>query len=346
MMVTLTHLASATTIQYFTRPQANRVVNYLNRQSEMVIYCGYEYELETYVIISEIWMEPVDAHYYEIWLFGFDAYTGEEIYMPLDLGCVWLYNSNRRHIYSAARYLRFECDNPHPNFSWSMPQYNSFARRAHPSNYYCTYHYDVHCYGWRPPVGNTTVVINNYYMRTPTTPLPVVTNVFTPGYDRPVVHPNTQSTPRPQPITTRPTSSNLRNGGTSTGSATARPASSNLNNPAGRPTSSSTSTPTARPASSSTSTQTPTARPASSGTSTQTPTARPASSGTSTQTPTARPASGKTIAPNASGRAETPKAGPAARTQPSAPSTTSTPSRQLNSGDSKKPSSSPAVKKN
>ena len=34
--------ASATSVLYFTRSQADRAVSYLNRQSELMIYCGYE----------------------------------------------------------------------------------------------------------------------------------------------------------------------------------------------------------------------------------------------------------------------------------------------------------------
>ena len=97
--------ASASSIRYFTLSQATRTVRYLNAQNEMMIYCGYDYEIETYVLINEIWMERVNSAYYEVWVYGYDAYTGDEIYMPLDLNCVWLFSAGR--IYNAAQYLRF-----------------------------------------------------------------------------------------------------------------------------------------------------------------------------------------------------------------------------------------------
>ena len=88
VMVLMGLTASASSIHYFTHSQAVRTVEHLGRQNEMMIYCGYDYEIETYVLINEVWMERVNSSYYEIWVYGYDAYTGDEIYMPLDLQCV------------------------------------------------------------------------------------------------------------------------------------------------------------------------------------------------------------------------------------------------------------------
>lgn len=188
-MILLTASVSAKSVRYFTRPQALRVATTLDAQSELMIYCGYEYELATYVIINEVWMEPVNSKYYEIWLYGYDAYTGEEIYMPIDLSCIWLYNSYGNRIYSAAQYLRFRSTVSTPNFYWTMPPYNSFVRRYHDPHYnhLYTYHYEVHRYGWRPPtVGyGAPAPLPPYYMRTPATPAHVPNRPFTPGVDYP-----------------------------------------------------------------------------------------------------------------------------------------------------------------
>ena len=61
IMVLLGLGASARSIHYFTYSQAARTVNYLNTQKELMIYCGYEYEIETYVLINEVWMERVNS---------------------------------------------------------------------------------------------------------------------------------------------------------------------------------------------------------------------------------------------------------------------------------------------
>ena len=190
LLVITTLVASANSVRYFTRPQAKRVAATLDAQNELMIYCGYEYELATYVIVNEVWAEPVNSKYYEIWLYGYDAYTGEEIYMPIDLACIWLFNPYGNRMYSAAQYLRFRSTVATPNFYWTMPPYNAFSRRFHDPmfNRGYTYHYEIHRFGWRPPMPPTNGPwpYHPYYMRTPHTPAPVPTHPFTPGVNHPV----------------------------------------------------------------------------------------------------------------------------------------------------------------
>lgn len=186
VMVLLSLGASARSIHYFTYSQASRTVNYLNTQNELMIYCGYDYEIETYVLINEIWMERVNSSYYEIWIYGYDAYTGEEIYMPLDLQCVWLYSAGR--MYNAAQYLRFRVDTRVPSLAWRIPPYNPYTRVMHRPGYVRTYHYNVHRHGWMPPAytyGSGRPPMHPYYMRRPNTPAPMPSNNWTPGIDRP-----------------------------------------------------------------------------------------------------------------------------------------------------------------
>ncbi len=188
-MVMTVFVASATSVRYFTRPQAYRVANALDAQNELMIYCGYEYELATYVIVNEVWTERVNSKYYEIWLYGYDAYTGEEIYMPIDLACIWLYNPYSGRMYSAAQYLRFRSTVATPNFYWTMPPYNPFTRHFHDPhfNHGYTYHYEIHRFGWRPPMPphGGPWPYHPYYMRTPHTPAPVPVKPFTPGLNYP-----------------------------------------------------------------------------------------------------------------------------------------------------------------
>jgi len=168
-------------ILYFSAPQASRAVAALNRQDELMIYCGYEDELPTYVLVNEVWAEQVTSSFYEIWLYGFDAYTGEEVYMPIDLGCIYLMHNN--HIYSAAQYLRFRYSRPCPTFAWAMPQYNVFVRVTHPAMYYYTYHYDIHRYGWHY-CDHPEMHYHPYYCRHPWAPHPVPP-CYTPGHEMP-----------------------------------------------------------------------------------------------------------------------------------------------------------------
>ncbi len=190
VMVLMSMAAPARSVHYFTFSQASRTVSHLNSQKEMMIYCGYDYELPTYVLVNEVWMERINSAYYELWVFGYDAYTGDEIYMPLDLQCVWLFSGNR--MYNAAQYLRFHVNVVQPTFTWHIPAYNPFVRVVHRHGYSRTYHYDVHRYGWMPPAytlgpGAPPPPIPHYYLRTPQQPAPMPSGTWTPGVNRPSV---------------------------------------------------------------------------------------------------------------------------------------------------------------
>lgn len=190
VMALLSLEVSARSVHYFTYSQAVRTVSYLNTQNEMMIYFGYEYELPTYVLINEIWMERVNSSYYELWVYGWDAYTGDEIYMPLDLEGVWLYSGG--NMYNAAQYLRFRVDVRRPTLTWYIPPYNPYTRGVHRHGYTRTYHYDIHRHGWMPPAytyaPSVTPPLPYYYMRHPSTPAPMPTRTWTPGNDKPAIN--------------------------------------------------------------------------------------------------------------------------------------------------------------
>ena len=180
MIATLT--VAAENILYFTYNQAARTVACLNNQDELMIYCGYEDELPTYVLINEVWAEQISSSFYEIWLYGYDAYTGEEVYMPIDLECIYLMQN--RNIYSAAQYLRFKYTHRRPTFAWAMPPYNPFVRAPRPVVYYYTYHYDIHRPGWHYR-NYPHMHYHPYYRRLPNYPAPMPPKPYTPGVNRP-----------------------------------------------------------------------------------------------------------------------------------------------------------------
>ena len=183
MMATFT--VKANNILYFTYNQAARTVACLNSQDELMIYCGYEDELPTYVLINEVWAEQISSSFYEIWLYGYDAYTGEEIYMPIDLECIYLVQFGK--IYSAAQYLRFRTTHMRPTFAWAMPPYNPFVRAPRPKVYYYTYHYDIHRPGWHWR-NYPHIHYHPYYLRHPHHPAPMPPKPYTPGRERPGYH--------------------------------------------------------------------------------------------------------------------------------------------------------------
>ena len=267
VMALLSLGASARSIHYFTYSQAARTVNYLNTQREIMIYCGYDYEIETYVLVNEIWMERVNSSYYEIWVYGYDAYTGDEIYMPLDLQCVWLYSAGR--MYNAAQYLRFRVDTRVPSFVWRIPPYNPYTRIVHHPGYKRTYHYDVHRYGWMPPAytygpGVPPPPLPHYYMRRPNTPAPMPTATWTPGVSRPEVTVpnnsyhigNTTGSSNPSANSSSHNTSSSRNVTTNSSSSTPAANSSTSRNTTGNAPSRSTTT-TTTPSRNTTTTTTP-----------------------------------------------------------------------------------------
>ena len=174
--------AGASNTLYFTYNQALRTVTLLNNQDELMIYCGYADELPTYVLLNEVWAEQISSSFYEIWLYGYDAYTGEEVYMPIDLECIWLVKNG--HIYSAAQTLRFRSSHARPTFAWSIPRYNPYVRAHRPPTFYYSYHYDIHRPGWHWR-HHPHAHYHPYYMRPPSKPAPLPPAPFTPGHDKP-----------------------------------------------------------------------------------------------------------------------------------------------------------------
>ncbi len=228
---------SARSIHYFTYSQAARTVSYLNAQNEMMIYFGYEYELPTYVLINEVWMERVNSSYYELWVYGYDAYTGDEIYMPLDLEGVWLYSAG--HMYNAAQYLRFRVDVRRHSLTWYIPPYSPYTRVVHRHGYSRTYHYDIHRHGWMPPAytygpGMPPPPLPYYYMRHPSTSAPMPTGTWTPGSSKPTINtaemtrdhnPSTGTQVRSSHTSSSSSSTNRSVGGSRGGTSTGTPAS-------------------------------------------------------------------------------------------------------------------------
>jgi len=323
--------ASATSVLYFTRSQADRAVSYLNRQSELMIYCGYEYEIETYVLLNEVWAEKVNSAYYELWIYGWDAYTGEEIYMPIDLQCIWLYSAGR--MYNAAQYLRFRTSGTlhTPAITWTVPAYNHYTRVTHRPGYVRTYHYDVHRHGWMPPAppahhhsGPAAHPIHPYYMRAPHTPAPKPQGTWTPGVDRPQME---------TPIPSR-SSSGVRPTPTQSGTATSPSTGANPS----RSETPATPTRSGKEQGSSTTTT-----PTRSGSTTTTTT--PSRSGSTTTTTPSRSGSTTTTTPSRSGSTTTTtpsRSGSSTTTTPSRSnsSATSTPSRNNSSSATSTPSRS------
>ena len=329
--------AGARTIHYFTRSQAERTVRCLNAQDELMLYCGYDYEIETYVLVSDVWMERVNSAYYEIWLFGWDAYTGDEVYMPIDLNCIWLLSSGRT--YNAAQYLRFKTSVHQPDFAWQVPPYNRYSRIHHTRGHSRSYHYDIHRHGWMPPAapapGVHSTPLPPYYMRQRTSRPPMPEARWTPGMDRPrISHPSPASEPQPVRSTTVTPS---RAAGPATPARNSNTTPSRAAAPA-TPAQSTSTTPTraANPATQSATTTT-----------TNTPsrkTETPATTTTTTPSRNATPATPSRRSTTTTRKADTPSSSSTATRQANTPNATTTPSRAANTASPAKSSTTPSRK--
>lgn len=126
-------------VQFFKRSQATRVVNYLNQHPEVMFYCGcYPNFQTTYVYTFDVWMERYSLTYYEVWIYGFDVKTNEEIFTPVDLNCLWVEGSNGYPM-NVAKHLGFKHRICEATFRWRMPVYNTRPRVIHPANYQHNY---------------------------------------------------------------------------------------------------------------------------------------------------------------------------------------------------------------
>lgn len=128
-----------TSVQFFKKSQATRVVNFLNDNPEILIYCACypNYEPE-YVFTTDVWMERYSFTYYEIWIYGFNVKTREIVCTPIDLNCIWVAGSNG-FPYSVAQHLGFVNRVCTANFRWRMPVYRPMPRQPHPKEFHHTY---------------------------------------------------------------------------------------------------------------------------------------------------------------------------------------------------------------
>ena len=126
-------------VQFFRKSQATRVVNYLNQHPEVLFYCGCYPDFQTsYVYTFDVWMERYSLTYYEVWIYGFDVKTNEEIYTPVDLNCLWVEGTNGYPV-NVAQTLGFKHRNCEATFRWRMPIYNTRPRVVHPATYQHNY---------------------------------------------------------------------------------------------------------------------------------------------------------------------------------------------------------------
>lgn len=139
LLLAATATFADTSVQFFKKSQATRVVNFLNDNPEILIYCACypNYEPE-YVFTTDVWMERYSYTYYEIWIYGFNVKTREIVCTPIDLNCIWVAGPNG-YPFSVAQQLGFVNRVCTANFRWRMPVYRPMPRQPHPREFHQTY---------------------------------------------------------------------------------------------------------------------------------------------------------------------------------------------------------------
>lgn len=153
LVATATFSIAEASVQYFTSVQANRVVEFLNANPEILIYDANYPDNVDYVYTTDVWKEASGLSY-EVWIYGYHISTNEVVSTPVDLDYVWINNGG--YPVSVAQLLGFNTPVVNVRFAWAVPVYRPWVRAPHPARYYRTYyyphlrHHHHHHYAHRP----------------------------------------------------------------------------------------------------------------------------------------------------------------------------------------------------
>ena len=137
-VATATFSIAEASVQFFTSLQADRVVEYLNANPEILIYDANYPDNMDYVYTTDVWKEASGMSY-EVWIYGYHISTNEVVSTPVDLDYVWINNGG--YPVSVARLLGFNTPVVNVSFAWAVPVYRPWIRAPHPVRYYRTYYY-------------------------------------------------------------------------------------------------------------------------------------------------------------------------------------------------------------
>lgn len=130
--------------------QADEVLSVIGGCKDIVLYCGHDGEVETYMVLCDFWkaevvnQEIVLSDWYEIWVLGYDLHTGDTICTPIDPSCIWFNKNNST--YNVGNYIFWD---PVPRsfpFKWKVPQYTLISCLQYAEEIQLTYHHYIHIF--------------------------------------------------------------------------------------------------------------------------------------------------------------------------------------------------------
>ncbi len=143
IVATATFSVAEASVQSFSSYNANRVVEFLNANPEIMLYdANYPLNTATYVYTTDVWKESSGLFSYEVWIYGYNLGTNEVVSTPIDLDYVWINNGG--YPVSVARLLGYNSPVVNVSFAWAVPAYRPYVRVPHPHNYYRTYYFPAH----------------------------------------------------------------------------------------------------------------------------------------------------------------------------------------------------------
>lgn len=152
--------------------QADYVMSIIGDYNEIVLYCGNEYEVETYMVLCDFWKECIaDSKWttivdslstigiaqeedsldvqYEIWVLGYDLHTGDTICTPIAPSCIWIHKDDIT--YNVGSYTSLDSIVRLFPFNWKVPQYSLISCLEYNEEIQPTYHYEIHVLGYFAP---------------------------------------------------------------------------------------------------------------------------------------------------------------------------------------------------
>ncbi len=139
--------------------QADSVMSIIGRQKDVMLYCGFEKEAETYMVLCDYWKALIHdsvntdscvmlKEYFEVWVLGFDLHTGDTLCTPIDPSCIWFHQDDST--YNVGAYLFADLSVKPLPFKWRVPKYTLIhcLEYAEMEDLEPTYHYEVHNYGY------------------------------------------------------------------------------------------------------------------------------------------------------------------------------------------------------
>lgn len=124
--------------------RADSVMAVLGENKEVVLYCGYEDEAPTYMVLCDYW-KAGEGGKFEIWVLGYDLHTGDTVCLPIGPACIWIQKNDR--VYNVGNYLSLDTEVKHFPYEWKVPQYSLVSCLKHTGTMQPTYHGKAHARG-------------------------------------------------------------------------------------------------------------------------------------------------------------------------------------------------------